>query len=178
MRSMARFIGLTLLVWVCCCGQGTASARATDAIAGTQAAEKATAPTLTPPSSKGRAESGKGITESQSPVTLVIGLSIVLAIFFVVIWLVRRSMPPGHGPLPPEAFAVLGRAPLASRQQAQLVRCGNKLLLVCASATGVQTLTEITDPAEVERLVTLCLARHTQPNAVGNAQGSEKNDAG
>jgi hypothetical protein len=62
------------------------------------------------------------------------------------------------GSLPSEVFEVLGRAPLANHQQAQLVRCGSKLLLVSVNATsgGVRTLTEITDPAEVDRLIDLC----------------------
>jgi hypothetical protein len=38
----------------------------------------------------------------------------------------------------------------------QLLRCGGKLLLVSVTPTTAETLTEITDPAEVERLAELC----------------------
>jgi hypothetical protein len=39
------------------------------------------------------------------------------------------------------------------------VRCGNKIVLVNVSATSVETLTEISDPTEVERLQEVC--RHS-----------------
>ncbi|MEX2112680.1 MAG: flagellar biosynthetic protein FliO, partial [Pirellulales bacterium] len=42
------------------------------------------------------------------------------------------------------------------RQQVHLVRCANKVLLVCVSPTSAQTLTEITDPHEVEQLLIVC----------------------
>ena len=51
---------------------------------------------------------------------------------------------------------LLGRAPLAGRQTMQLIRVGNRLLLVALSASGAETLTEITDPVEVEHLAGLC----------------------
>ena len=63
-------------------------------------------------------------------------LAVVLGIFFLVVWLLRRASPDGLGALPGEAFEVLGRAALANRQQAQLLRCGNKLLLVCVTRHG------------------------------------------
>ena len=58
----------------------------------------------------------------------------MLGIFFLVVWLLRRASPRGPAALPGEAFEVLGRAPLANRQQAHLLRCGNKLLLVSRHA--------------------------------------------
>ena len=54
--------------------------------------------------------------------------------------------PPARSLLPKEAVELLGRAPLAGRQQMQLVRVGNKLLLVALSPAGAETLTEITEP--------------------------------
>ena len=58
--------------------------------------------------------------------------------------------------LPPDVVEVLGRVSLAPRQPAQLVRIGHKLILVSISTAGVKTLTEITDPLEVDRLAGLC----------------------
>jgi len=98
-----------------------------------------------------------------SVVTVAGALAVVLGIFFVVAWGMRRATPPGSAPLPGEAFQVLGRAPLAQRQQAYLLRCGNKLLLVSVTATGSETLTEITDPVEVDRLAGLC--QQANPNS-------------
>jgi hypothetical protein len=62
--------------------------------------------------------------------------------------------------LPKEVFEILGRAPLGARQQVQLLRCGNKLLLVSVTPGGAETLTEVTDPAEVERIAAICQQAH------------------
>jgi flagellar biogenesis protein FliO len=89
-------------------------------------------------------------------VSTAASLGLVAGLFLLVVWSVRRGMPKGAGLLPSEAVEVLGRAPLAGRQQVHLVRCGNKLVLVTITAAGTQALAEITDPAEVERLHALC----------------------
>jgi flagellar biogenesis protein FliO len=85
------------------------------------------------------------------------GLAIVVGLFFVCMWLLRRTSgsKPG-GLLPNEAFAVLGRAPLTPQSFAQLLRVGNKLVLVAVSADGIQPLTEVIDPLEVDRLAGVC----------------------
>ena len=75
------------------------------------------------------------------------GLAIVVGLFLVCMWLLRRSGPKPTGVLPTEAFAVLGRAPLVAQSFAQLLRLGNKLVLVAVSADGAQPLAEVTDPA-------------------------------
>jgi len=90
-------------------------------------------------------------------------LAVVLGLFFVLAWVIRHSMPGGTALLPKEAVEVLGRAPLAARQQVQLLRCGNKLILVSVTPTGATTLTEITEPKEVDRLAGLC--RQVQPGS-------------
>jgi flagellar biogenesis protein FliO len=86
-------------------------------------------------------------------------LGIVLGLFLLVVWSVRRGMPKGGGLVPSEAVEVLGRAPIGGKQSVHLVRCGNKIVLVNVSATSVETLTEISDPTEVERLQEVC--RHS-----------------
>jgi hypothetical protein len=45
-----------------------------------------------------------------------------------------------------------------------VLRFGDKLLLVCISQTGVETLSEIEDAAEVERLTKLC--QKSRPSSV------------
>jgi flagellar biogenesis protein FliO len=87
-------------------------------------------------------------------------LGIVVGVFLALVWGLRRVAPKTAGQLPKEAFEVLGRAPLAGRRQAQLIRCGPKLLLVSVAADEIETLTEITDPAEVDRLSGLCMTSH------------------
>jgi flagellar protein FliO/FliZ len=114
-----------------------------------------------------RTEPGKKPDGLPSAVTVFGSLALVLGVFFALVWALRRASPPGAALLPTEAFEVLGRAPLANRQQAHLLRCGNKLLLISAGAAGTEPLTEITDPAEVERLTDLC--RQARPNVATTA---------
>jgi flagellar biogenesis protein FliO len=90
-------------------------------------------------------------------------LAVVLGLFLAVVWFLRRTSPKSMTALPSEVFEVLGRSTLAARQRAQLVRCGSKLLLISVTAGGAETLTEITEPAEVERLVGLC--QQSRPNS-------------
>ena len=94
--------------------------------------------------------------------TVVGSLGAVVGLFLIVAWIMRRGMPKGSGMLPREVVEVLGRAPLAGRQQLHLLRLGNKLLLVSMSQTSVETLAEITDPLEVDRLTGLCYQTHPQ----------------
>ena len=88
--------------------------------------------------------------------TVLSGLAIVLGLFLVVAWVFKRAMPKGAGALPSEVVEVLGRTALAPRQMVHLIRVGQKMLLVSISAAGVETLTEITDPMEVDRLAGIC----------------------
>lgn len=88
--------------------------------------------------------------------TVVSSLAIVLGLFLAFVWCSKRFAPAGSAQLPKEAVELLGRAPLAGRQSMQLIRVGNRLLLVAMSPGGAETLTEITDPVEVEHLTGLC----------------------
>jgi len=83
-------------------------------------------------------------------------LAVVVGLFFVVAWAMRRALPATSQRLPRDVVEVLGYVTLAPRQQARLVRLGHKLLLVSVTPSGSETLSEVTEPAEVERLVTLC----------------------
>ena len=112
---------------------------------------------LSPPSPETTADEwSKQLTPLQ---TGAASLGIVVGLFLLVVLIARRGGPKSTSPLPYEAVEVLGRAPLVGRQHVHLVRCGNKLLLVCFYPNGAQTLTEITDPAEVDRLVGVCYGR-------------------
>ena len=88
--------------------------------------------------------------------TVAGSLAIVLGLFVVIAWTAKKAAPQGTAALPKEAVEVLGRAVLGARQHVQLVRVGNKLLLVAVTATSAKTLTEITTPADVEHLLGLC----------------------
>ncbi len=109
---------------------------------------------LSPPSSDPSAEQRARLTKPLASGAASLG--IVLGLFLLVVLVMRRGMPKGATSLPHDVVEVLGRAPLVGRQQVHLVRCANKVLLVCVSPTSAQTLTEITDPHEVEQLLIAC----------------------
>jgi flagellar protein FliO/FliZ len=108
------------------------------------------------PNNRAALERPTAATPTNALVSVGGSLCAVLGIFLVVVWCTRRFAPPGTAALPKEAIEALGRVPLTARQQMQLIRVGNKLLLVALSPTGVEPLTEITDPTEVEHLLSLC----------------------
>jgi len=90
-----------------------------------------------------------------SLIGVMASLAVVIGLLVLVLWVMRRALPGGTRKLPTEVLDVLGYAPLGNRQQMQLLRLGNKLLLVSVTATGAETLTEVTDPDEVEHLTKL-----------------------
>jgi len=99
--------------------------------------------------------------------TVVSGLAIVLGLFLLMAWLFKRGMPQVAAALPREVVETLGRTTIAPRQTVHLLRIGQKLLLVSISATGVETLTEITDPLEVDRLAGIC--NQSSPHSASSA---------
>ena len=94
--------------------------------------------------------------------SLFASLGVVLGLFLTLTWFVKRGMPAQAQKLPNEVVEVLGVTTLAARQTAQLIRVGNKLLFVSFAPGGAETLTEITDPLEVDRLAGLCHAQQAQ----------------
>lgn len=126
-------------------------------------AERAANP-LTPQDGKPRtrlAPPGTAAGESRSraaggAATVIASLALVLGLFVVAAWVLRRGMPRQNRSLPKEAVESLGRIPFPGRQQGQLLRVGNKLVLVSFSTAGADVITEVTDPIEVDRLAGLC----------------------
>lgn len=95
-------------------------------------------------------------SNSKTLTTVVGSLAVVLGLFFVVAWCMRRTLPASMTRLPAEVVEMLGRAPLAGKQNLHLLRVGSKLVLVVVTPFGAETLTEVTHPDEVERLLALC----------------------
>lgn len=96
---------------------------------------------------------------TESIFTVVTALAIVTGAFLLFTWALRRGGKHNglrNGMLPQEAVSVLGRVTYAPRQFAQLLRVGNKLVLVAITPNGPTTLTEVTEAAEVDRIVGLC----------------------
>ena len=126
-------------------------------------------PALPPPGNSRQGGSGSAPSTQGlgSVVTVISSLAVVLGLFFITAWLMRRTGSGGANTLPNDVFELLGRAHLSNRQQVHLMRCGTKLLLVSVTPDGAETLTEIDDPDEATRLAGLCKA-----NQAGSASAA------
>jgi flagellar biogenesis protein FliO len=91
-----------------------------------------------------------------SIVPTLAALAFVLGLFFLCMWLLRRGAKKRSAILPTEVVSVLGRVSLAPKQIAELLRVGNKLVLVALTPDGAKPITEVTDATEVDRLMGLC----------------------
>jgi flagellar biogenesis protein FliO len=98
-----------------------------------------------------------GRSSSTSALLNVLGaLGVVLGLFFLAVWLFRKSLPKRPPMLSSEIFESIGIAPLGMRQHVQLVRLGDRYLLLSVTPHGADTLTEVTDAEEFQRLKGLC----------------------
>jgi flagellar biogenesis protein FliO len=111
---------------------------------------------LLPPSSE-RDNRGGGVSRgwltlvsSGSSLLLVLGLFLAIAIGW------RRSGGGATGSLPREVFQVLGSSTGGGRERLVLLRLGQRLVLVSQSGGHSQTLCQVDDPLEVDRLAGLC----------------------
>ncbi len=101
-------------------------------------------------------KSGGGSRTFGAIVSVTGSLAVVVGLFMIVAWFMRRSLPQSTRRLPSDVVETLGRAPALRPAAMHLLRFGNKLLLVSVSPTGVSTLSEITDAAEIDRVSALC----------------------
>lgn len=122
-------------------------------------------------------------TTANSAVLTGGSLALVLGVFLLFAFIYKRAHPRGTGLLPSEAVESLGRMPLSKAQHFQLLRIGGKLVLIVVSPHGAEPITEIVDPAEVDRLSSLC--RQSSPSSVSLAFsqvleqiGTESHEAG
>ena len=95
---------------------------------------------------------------------VITSLAVVLGLFLLGMLILRKANARGGAMRPGEVVQTLGRAPLSGRQEMHLVRVGNKLLLLSVTATGAETLTEITEPEEIDRLAGIC--RQSHPDSI------------
>jgi len=102
---------------------------------------------------------------SGSAAIVVMGL-VLFSLAFIG-WLAGRGRRLPLGILSAEVFETLGRASITPRFSVQLIRCGDRLLLVGITPDAINTLSEITDPEEVTRLVALC--RGTSPKGISES---------
>ena len=128
------------------------------ATATTDAALPLSAPKKTPGGSAGPFRSP---TAGGAVTTVITSLAVVLGLFVLGGLIMKKANSRGGcAKLPGEVVQTLGRAPLTGRQEMHLVRVGNKLLLLSVTANGAETLTEITDPEEIDRLAGICRQNH------------------
>ena len=99
--------------------------------------------------------------------SMFLSLAVVLSFFLLVAWMVKKSQPNSFLKLPGDVVQVMGRTPMAPRQQMYVVRFGSKLLLISHQPGQTQTLGEISDVDEVHRLAGLCEANH--PGSISNS---------
>ena len=83
-------------------------------------------------------------------------LAVVLGVFFVLAWVMKRATPQRGGLLPAEVFEKLGSVPYTSKMQLHLFRLGGKLILASVTPDSMEAVAEITNPDEVIHLVSLC----------------------
>jgi flagellar biogenesis protein FliO len=87
-------------------------------------------------------------------------LAIVVGGYLAFLWLVRVVNPTqSNRQLPREVVNVIGKTRFNAHQELQLVRLGSKLLLLLVGTDGTKSIGEVTDPAEVDYLVSLCNPR-------------------
>lgn len=114
---------------------------------------------LKPPSQeqdKGKDKEKRSSGTAEMFVSVMSSLLIVIGLVLGAAWCYRRAMPGTTGSLPKQVIQVLGRTPLAPRQQLVLIRFGQKLVLVSNLHGEVRTVSEITDPLEVDRVAGMC----------------------
>jgi flagellar biogenesis protein FliO len=109
--------------------------------------------------------------------TTVISLAAIVGCLALVAYWLRPYLGVSRG-LPIEALELLGRRTIEQKIAIHLIRCGGKVLVVGVSPDGARTLSEITDPAEVQRLVDTCHsprdARPISPPSIANAGGYDQ----
>lgn len=184
---------------------GVASSQTTDShqllAAGQGAQQTAVEKPLTPPADAGKVTAssdsknegdGKETTGKKHETTrkavpglrqLLVSIGLLSLLFVVLILLLKKLRPKEAGKLPPDVFEVLGKSPLAFRQQVYFLRGGDRIFLVALSANGVDKIGEITDPGEVARVIQRCHGEPFVPasgsvGTGGNAGGQPASNAG
>ena len=108
-------------------------------------------------------DSGSGSTGKHelagSAITMISSLVVVLGLFGGLVWMTRKfgSRGMSQGAIPREVLQSLGSVPLDARTRITMVRCGDRILVMAQTATGVHPLAEITDRDEVRELSAACL---------------------
>ncbi len=104
----------------------------------------------------------------QTLVSIGSSLLIVIGLFLGLAWFYRKTINTTlGGGIPKQVVQVLGRTPIATRQQLVLIRFGSKLVLVSLVQGDARMISEITDPLEVDQLAGMC--ESAQSGSISNS---------
>lgn len=115
-------------------------------------------PRKSPASSGSRpAGSEKIATGNSSWSTTLLSLTVVIALILSCAYALRKQIPLASKILPTEVIEVLGKRYIDPRNSIHLIRCGSRILIVAHSPQhGMQPLSEITDPVQIDELAGRC----------------------
>ncbi|QDT98308.1 FliO/MopB family protein [Gimesia aquarii] len=86
-------------------------------------------------------------------------LFVVISIILVCAKIFKKHSPLASKNLPREVMEVLGKRPLDARQTIHFVRCGSRILILGSSPAGLEMLSEVLDPVEVDLITGMCRER-------------------
>ncbi len=124
---------------------------------------KASPTRITPvnrPKQEGQGQGKKSSSRSAPSIWGTFGaLLVVISIIFIVAKLFKKHHPMASANLPLEVMEVLGKRPLDARQTIHFVRCGSRILILGSSPAGLEMLSEVDDPVEVDLISGMCRER-------------------
>ncbi|WP_417389233.1 FliO/MopB family protein [Gimesia sp.] len=109
------------------------------------------------PKQSGSGSSGESVSKRAPSIWGTFGaLLVVISIILVGAKLFKKHHPLGSAGLPREVMEVLGKKPLDARQTIHFVRCGSRILILGSSPAGLEMLSEVVDPVEVDLITGMC----------------------
>ena len=121
---------------------------------------KTAANPITPLDRQKQANSTSGEQASPRRVPSIWGtfgaLALVIGMILIAAKVMKKHNPLSAKTLPREVLEVLGKRPLDARQTIHFVRCGNRVLILGSSPAGLETLSEVLDPVEVDLITGMC----------------------
>ena len=118
---------------------------------------------ITPPNrtdSQSASDPSEMVTRTGSAWSTFGWLSLVVLLILIAARFLKKHGPLVNGGIPHEAIEILGRKYLDQKQSIFLLRLGSRVLVIGSSANGLRTLTEVTDPVEIDYLAGLCRPSH------------------
>jgi flagellar biogenesis protein FliO len=161
-RRSALIVGLLLSLGMCELGKANAEQRVEVRSAANDPLAQPISLTPRPPRDEPAPAAYSPDSRRKTVMTMLGGLAICVGGFLLLVWATRRTVPQASAPLPPEVVEPLGRLTLSGRHSLQLIRLGQKLVLLGVTPQGATSLAEVTDPEEAVRLAGLCQQTKTR----------------